>query len=387
MPTTSPAPAPVALGRRAWLAIIAFWTLFGVLESTNAYLNMGARGIPLSPVRALVGNMPWWLLWAVLTAPILFLARRVRIGSAPTTVAVGVHLVASVVVAAVHVGVVGTLFYHTHGWRVMPSAWAQVRAIAAGYLPLEVLTYWLVLGGYYAFEYHRRYRAGELAAARHELRAAQLESQMSEARLAMLRMELNPHFLFNALNAISGLVRRREHDDAVRMLAVLGDLLRQTLARDGAAEVPLERELELLGRYLELERLRFRDRLAIEIDAAPAVRAAAVPPLILQPLVENAVRHGVARRPGAGLVRVRARRAGDALELVVQDSGAGFPLRHPPREGVGLANTRARLAQLYGERGELHLDNAPGGGAQVTVRLPFHELALAPGVEHAVATA
>ena len=388
MPDAGEAPAPpeVALDWRTRGLILAFWAAFGLLESMNAYFASPARGLPPSIVRALVGNMPWWLMWAALTVPIVALARRVRIGGRAVLGPVLVHLVASLVAAFVHLAVVGTLFYYTHGHHLVASPAAQVLNLIRGYLPLDVLTYWVVLGGYSALEYHRRYRAKELVAARHAVRAAQLESQMSEARLAMLRMELNPHFLFNALNAIAGLVRRHENADAVRMLALLGDLLRQTLAGRDAAEVPLDEELALLGRYLELEQLRFRDRLVVEVDVADAVRHAAVPPLLLQPLVENAVRHGIARRPGAGLVRVQARRTDDWLELRVRDSGTGFPAGAAPREGVGLSNTRARLDQLYGARGELHLANAAGGGAEVLVRLPFHELA-PPVPEHAVAIA
>jgi LytS/YehU family sensor histidine kinase len=197
---------------------------------------------------------------------------------------------------------------------------------------------------------------------------------MTEARLNALRMELHPHFLFNTLNAISGLVRRREIDAAVRMLARLGELLRVTLERGSVQQVPLERELSFLRLYLEIERIRFHDRLGVDFEVDPEVLDALVPTLILQPLVENAVRHGVARLSGPGRVGVRAARQDGKLILQVADTGAGFQAGNGgTRLGVGLSNTRARLEQLYGADAAMMLDNGPAGGALVTVTLPYHE--------------
>jgi sensor histidine kinase YesM len=186
-------------------------------------------------------------------------------------------------------------------------------------------------------------------------------------------MELNPHFLFNTLNAISALVRRGEHKEAVTMLARLGDLLRVTLERGGEQEIPLEKELEYLARYLDIERVRFRDRLSVETDVAEDSAHALVPTFILQPLVENAVRHGISRSSEGGRIRVSAHRAeDDRLVLTVADTGVGFSTAPGRlREGVGLKNTRARLDQLYGARASLAWENPPEGGARVTVTMPF----------------
>jgi LytS/YehU family sensor histidine kinase len=214
-------------------------------------------------------------------------------------------------------------------------------------------------------------RASEREAARLQLQAAELRSLTAEARLHALRMELNPHFFFNALNAISGLVRRADRDGAVAMIARLGDLLRVTLGRDAALLVPLGRELECLDLYLDIERVRFEDRLAFELDVPDVLRDALVPPLILQPLVENAVRHGIAPTIGGGRITVRARRDDDRISVVVEDTGRGWHGPAGRREGVGLSNTRARLAQLFGDAATVHTRSSTTGGAVVALTFPY----------------
>jgi LytS/YehU family sensor histidine kinase len=183
-------------------------------------------------------------------------------------------------------------------------------------------------------------------------------------------MELNPHFLFNALNSVSGLIRRREHDAAIGTLARLGDLLRRTIDRHAPHTVPLRDELSFLRLYLEIEQIRFRDRLTVNERIDPSALDLLVPSLILQPLVENAVRHGIAPTPGEGHILIRAERGADVLRLSVHDTGAGFPVDGNFREGIGLANTRARLAQFNDGRARLDLGTAAGGGALVTVTIP-----------------
>jgi LytS/YehU family sensor histidine kinase len=209
-----------------------------------------------------------------------------------------------------------------------------------------------------------------------EATAARLELGLAEARVQALRTELNPHFFFNALNAISGLVRRGENDAAVQMLARLGELLRLTLDRDLAPEIPLYRELALLDRYLDIERARFGDRLTVDIALDPPAEDACVPALILQPLVENAIRHGITKCPGPGRIQILAKQSGTELELSVRDTGDGLGVRDLTvrREGIGLSNTRARIAAMYGDAASLRLENAPGGGALVTLRIPWRAM-------------
>ena len=366
---SSPAPPPrpgITLGRRGRVLVVAFWTLFGLIESTNAYVAQSQRGAEASWVAALINNMPWWWLWAALTPVVFFIARRVRLDGARAPQAIATHLVAGAALVTVHIVAAGTLFHYTSGGYAQRELGQQLLGITFAFLPSELLTYAALVGAYLALEYGARAREGEL-------RAARLEAQASEARLSALRMELNPHFLFNTLNGIAGLVRLRENDTAVRMLAQLGDMLRQTLAGRGAAEVPLADDLAQLDRYIQLEQMRFRDRLTVERRIEEDARGALVPPLLLQPLVENALRHGVGASTGPIRLTITARAADGTLELIVADSGAGVG-RNGDRggNGVGLSNTRARLTELYGERGTLELRNSAQGGAEAVVRLPLH---------------
>lgn len=355
------------LGRPLRLGILAFWTALGVIESSKAYVTAQLRDAPTSWGQALVGNMPWWYAWAILTPLGFWLADRWRLDGPHRARAVVVHIGAALAASLVHLTPIGVLFYFTtmRGSGFVTSAADQVRRFIDGYLAVDVLTYFAVVGGYYAIDYYRRFRERELTAAR-------LAAGMHEARLAALRMELNPHFLFNALNAVAGLVRRREHDAAISALSRIAELLRHALDRQAAHESRLEDELVMLRLYLEIERIRFPDRLSVREEIDPAVLDALVPTLILQPLVENAIRHGVARTPGPGRVTVVAERVADALRLAVRDSGGGFESRAPAGNGVGLSNTRARLEQLYGSRATLATRTVPEGGAEVVVTLPYH---------------
>jgi hypothetical protein len=199
-------------------------------------------------------------------------------------------------------------------------------------------------------------------------RAAQLETRLAQARLDVLRMQIHPHFLFNTLNSIATLMHR-DVAAAERMLVLLGDLLRESLARGDAQTVSLERELSFVDRYIEIERTRFGDRLSVERSIEAATLRAEVPNLLLQPLVENALRHGLGRKPGAGRLTMSSARDGSALELRVRDDGVGPGA--VSQCGLGLVNTRSRLEQMYGDAHSFVAAEAVGGGFEVVIRLPF----------------
>jgi sensor histidine kinase YesM len=208
---------------------------------------------------------------------------------------------------------------------------------------------------------------------RSDLRASQLETQVATARLGALKAQLQPHFLFNTLNAIVVLVRQQKGQQAEETLARFSDLLRAVLADMDAQEVTLARELEYLKLYLSIEQLRFSDRLRVEFDVDSELLDAAVPHMSLQPIVENAIRHGIGPRATPGVIEIRARRVGDSLNVIVRDDGPGFRTSGKDHGmGLGLANTSARLRQLYGADAELRTESGPGGGAVVTLVLPFH---------------
>jgi len=219
--------------------------------------------------------------------------------------------------------------------------------------------------GQLGWDYYGRYRE-------RELEAAELQRELVEARLEALRMQLNPHFLFNTLHAISAMIHENP-ETADRMIARLSELLRLTLDGSKAQEVPLSQELEFLDRYLEIEQARFSDRLKIEKLVQPEVLTALVPYLILQPLVENAIRHGIEPREELGQISIRASHNNGMLQLCVSDNGPGLSENQPAawREGIGLSNTRSRLRHLHGENGRLELASAPGGGLEARIELPF----------------
>jgi len=238
-----------------------------------------------------------------------------------------------------------------------------------------VVAYWVVLSIQTAFRNYARFQERAQAVLRSDLRASQLETQVAQARLGALKAQLQPHFLFNTLNAIVVLVRQQKGQQAEETLARFSDLLRAVLADMEAQEVTLGRELEYLRLYLSIEQLRFSDRLRVDIDVDPELLDAAVPHMGLQPVVENAIRHGIGSRATAGVIVIRAQRVGDALQIIVRDDGPGFRATGGEHGmGLGLANTRARLKQLYGAAGELRAGNGANGGAEVIMALPFHLL-------------
>jgi sensor histidine kinase YesM len=243
-----------------------------------------------------------------------------------------------------------------------------------------MLFYGSIVGVYHAIEYAHRLRERERVAAVLALKTSRLEAGLARANLEALRMQINPHFLFNTLNAISVLALKGEKHTVVRTLTLLSDLLRISLEHSEQL-VPLRDEVSFLERYLEIEQTRFRDRLSVRILVPEELLDAEVPSLVLQPLVENAIRHGIAKKPGAGRIEVSARAVGDRLELVVQDNGPGIH-ESPERAGmgIGMANTRARLEQLYAGEQLLELENAPEGGARVRMVLPLR-LSVAEVVE------
>jgi sensor histidine kinase YesM len=236
---------------------------------------------------------------------------------------------------------------------------------------IDLLIYAATLGTSYAVSFYERYRE-------REVRATQLEAQLAQAQLQALKMQLHPHFLFNTLNGIAGLVRDSRNKAAVDMLVGLSDLLRYTLENAGKQEVPLREELDFLELYLDIQKMRFPDRLQVEMHVASDTLDALVPNLILQPLVENAIRHGVSLRATAGMIGINAERVDGVLQITVHDDGPGLrPVASSQSagDGIGLSNTRARLAQLYGAAHRFTTENRVGGGFEAALAIPFKRAA------------
>src|SRR5580658_5357018 len=355
-----------------WVLIFAAWLIPALLSGFDTYMQNRLDGRP-PEWRWVLFNSADWLLYAGLT-PIVFRAsRRLPLRRPHLSRNVALHIAGAFGMCVAWAGL-GTLL---RLW-IFPipadlTIWKFLRGFMSWVfttLPFGVGVYFALVGIEHSFFY--------LAQARErETQAARLAAQLSEAQLGALRMQFNPHFLFNSLNAITVLVRDRNTAAASRMLELLSDVLREVLRSDATHETTLSTEVEVLERYLAIEQVRFSDRLRPRIEIDPGISKATVPRFLLQPLVENALRHGIARRASAGVLQVAARREGSQLVLTVRDDGPGLPAARDPGAakagGVGLANTRARLAALYGDNATLDVANAEGGGAIATVRLPYDE--------------
>ena len=276
-----------------------------------------------------------------------------------------IHLPAMVLMMLVHSLANLMLFYVTDmpGHDILSAGLYRVHFTTR--VHANLLTYWTVLGVYYAYDYYRKLRA-------REQQAAILELRLAEANLRALKMQLHPHFLFNTLNSVAALVRKEENRTAVKMLVQLGDFLRLALENKGVQEIPLKQELDFLERYLNIEKIRFQERLTVQVEAEPAVLEAYVPNMILQPLVENAIHHGIAPHAEAGRIEIHAHLAGGKLLMQVRDDGPGLdPSKKSRRSGVGLANIRERLENLYGDDHDFSLRNANEGGLLASITMPF----------------
>ena len=355
-------------------AIFGVATLLGLFSSFQAYQMVRFMYPSETPsVLILIGiNLGYWYAWAILAPVIAGVTRRFPLERGVLLRSLPVHLVAVFVVTVVHIGLFEWLRMHISqffwsGGPMKTTWWAQVTKTFLNNFDYEMMAYWAIAGVYSAVRYH-----GE--AQERALKASRLDAQLAEAQLQALQRQLHPHFLFNTLNAISALMHR-DVEAADQMLSRLSDLLRIALDQRGQQEVALKDELEFLQKYLEIEQARFGDRLTVEFAVDPETLDAQVPNLILQPLVENSIRHAVAVRIEPGHIAVKARRVEDVLELTVRDNGPGMPpgrLASPAR-GLGLSNTRSRLERLYGASQHLTFAEPPGGGLIVTVSLPFRE--------------
>lgn len=352
-----------------WAIIVGFWTFFGLLNGTQLYLGLRMEGLRLSLWRVFATDVFGWWPWIAATPIVLALGRKFPFERGRWWRVVPVHLVACLLIAGAHFAIftyVNNLFSPFGPPRVPRSFWDSFLGRATSQFHIDLLIYAATLGVSYAVSYYLRFRE-------REFRASQLEAQLAQAQLQTLKMQLHPHFLFNTLNGIAGLVRDSRNKAAVDMLAGLSDLLRYTLENAGKQEVALKEELEFLELYLYIQQMRFSDRLKVEMHIEPEVLDALVPNLILQPLVENAIRHGVSPRSRSGVVGVSAQRDNGSLRIRIYDDGVGLKRDDGTAtvEGVGLSNTRARLAQLYGERQRFSLSEREGGGVEANLVIPF----------------
>ena len=353
--------------------LFAVATVMGVSSTAQAYrihvlLGDGCCDAPMI-ARLLVLNLVYWYVPAVLAPVIMAGARRAHRLIAGVASKVALHIVGAFAYSAIHT--VAMLAFRAllldaggNPTRSLPW-WTYAQREYFMQLDWLLMTYFFLVGLAHAMAYRRE-------SERHALRVAQLHSRLVEAQLQALQRQLHPHFLFNTLNTISGLMHQ-DLDAADEMIDRLSDLLRMTLDSSGVQEVRLRQELAVLQTYLDIEQVRYRDRLRVRMDVADDVLDAFVPNFVLQPLVENAIRHGIAPHAKPGRIQIAAARQAHQLQLEVRDTGYGLP---PDRlqalnTGVGLTNTRARLEHLYGAAHQFVFSNITGGGFSVRIVIPY----------------
>jgi len=344
-----------------------FAVLLGALETWQGRFLLAYVPAHQYWPEALLRVMPSWLVLAALVPGVMALARRLRLDGPRRTAAWAGHALGGFVFVGLHL--TGTALFAAFRHDVLSEFPRYLQQSLYRSAVAELVAYWALVGVMHVIWHQSETRERAVAEAR-------LREQLAEARLGALRAQLHPHFLFNTLNAISTLALRGDRERLLSALDALSALLRATLEDGRTPWKSLADELNVVERYLEIQSLRFGDRLAIERDIDPLALDAIVPGLLLQPIVENAVEHGVASRPGPGRVTVRASREDLTLVLEVTDTGPGFGSvratpADPERPGVGLANTRERLEQLFGGRASLECGNGETGGARVRMRLPW----------------
>ncbi len=363
MPLSQP-----ARKRLIWISVyFGFWIALAVLASFESYIAQVFWDKPIPLGLALRRSFKDIGSFAVLSLAVLWLCRNFPFNPARRGRWIAVHAGISILFACAHVAMISFLLAGEKSVQTgdVLTFSSLFQKMAVHYTLSNIIKYWGLVLGCLGWAYYRGYRE-------RERQAAALNEELVRARLQALRMQLNPHFLFNTLNAISALI----HDNpeaADRMLVRLSELLRLSLDQDRPQELPLREELEFLNRYLEIEKIRFGDRLHVEQRVDPDTLGVLVPCLVLQPLVENAIRHAIEPMEGIGHLAICAEKKGEVLHLRVKDNGPGMTADKPAKTegGIGLANTRSRLKHLYGDNGKLELVPLAEGGLEVHITLPF----------------
>jgi sensor histidine kinase YesM len=355
-----------------WLWIAALWTGIGVFDATQNVIAMRSEGMHHSWVNMFITLVLAWLPWALATPLVISLGSRFPDVKSPRA-------------WLIHLGAVFGIAVAASGWTTLLEAWLKPWAPAdvpgpffetwlykfsGGLLP-SLMLYASILAVSYVLASRQRLAAQETAAAR-------LNEQLSYAQLNALQRQIEPHFIFNALNAIAGLVREQKSDAAVRMIVSLSDFLRRVATNSNEPQVSLAQEVQFLENYLRIQEVRFGARLQLELNVPAELKGARIPSLLLQPLVENAIKHGISKRAQGGAVRISASRLGGRLNLSVYNDGPlldadGTAGSAAGKGGIGLSNLRTRLGLLYGDDFDLQLQNQAAAGVLVSVALPYRE--------------
>jgi sensor histidine kinase YesM len=352
---------------KRWLVLAALWSIPGILQATGMYAAYSMKGdMSMSLGIALLWRIPEWQVWALATPLIIWLGRRFPVTSWKN---VPLHLALAAVVSIGDVTVYYVLGRALDQPYLTASYFELMPVMLIKTAFFELLIYAAVLVADQAIAYQRRYREAALA-------QTQLEARLVEAQLDALKHQLHPHFLFNTLNAITVLMRKGESTSAIRMLGGMSDLLRRSLTSLRVELVSLDEELDFIARYLDIETTRFPDRLRVAMDVEPAARRANIPSMLLQPIVENAIEHGIAPRVSGGTISITARIVNDKLHIEVKNDAPEHPATREGH-GVGLSNVRKRLAQLYPNAHVFELTCEPSGAVAI-IEIPYQEATCAP---------
>ena len=374
--TDVPAVAPLRYGVH-WSVVFMAATILALFSSLMAWRFTVSMGREASYWRTLVVlNTTYWYLWALFTPAIIWLSQHFRFERQGLWRAVLVHVPSVVLFSLAHILTMsGVQWWIARAQGRSFPWWAEAQKSALLNFDWEMMTYWTIVGLSHAVLYYRESKD-------RALRTAQLETRLVEAQLKALQQQLHPHFLFNTLHAISALMHR-DVEAADRTLTRLSDLLRLTLEHIGQQEIPLQAELDFLSKYVQIEQTRFADRLVVRFDVQPETLDTMVPNLILQPLVENAIKHGVAKKSGAGHIDISARREGDKLRMEVRDDGVGLSedALTALQKGIGVSTTRARLQHLFGADCRFEFHRQPSG-LSVVIAIPW-QIEVRPRMEHA----
>jgi two-component sensor histidine kinase len=357
-------PAPLRPQSPRWFWIAGIWFGVGLFSATQTVVVMRAEGMKHAWTYLFVTELFSWLPWAAATPVVLYLGRRyppLRL------IALLGHAFACLTIGLLYAAWVSAFEKALNPW-VVPSMPRFVPLWTDKFynqiLSSLILYGCILLVGYMLGSRERL--------AQQQTETARLNEQLTKAQLTALRQQIEPHFLFNTLNAIAGLVREKRNDAAVNMIAGLSDLLRRVLEDSNRQNVTLEEEMEFVQKYIDIQKVRFADRLHVSVDVPSELYAAQVPSLILQPIVENAVKHGIAKRAQGGAIRIAACRDNGRLTVSVYNDGPGLPSDwEKARSGVGISNVRTRLQSIYGDAFELLMQNQERSGVRVSLSVPF----------------
>jgi signal transduction histidine kinase len=353
-----------------WLWITIIWTTVGLFDATQNVFVMRAEGMHHNWGRLYFYLLVAWLPWALATPLVLRLARRYPpIQLRPISLWIR-HIFTCITIGLVYAAWTATLELLLNPWAKSPQPGPFLKIFSMnfenGLLALAFLYTSLLLVGYLIDSRQRL--------AQQQTETARLNEQLVKAQLSALRRQIEPHFLFNTLNSVAGLVREQRNDCAVTMIVELSDFMRRVLEDSNRQQVPLSEELDFARKYLDIQKIRFVDRLQCSFNVPNDLLAAQVPALILQPMVENAIKHGIAKRAQGGVIRILASRSASMLTLRVFNDGPGLPADHTHvTSGIGIANIRTRLENLYGNAFDLTLQNQPSGGVEASVSVPFKD--------------